>query len=120
MVAVNAIEVAVLVGDMYWTPLPDGSDALPDETAVQLVTEHAGVDRVRAIGLLLEHSPARREHRARIVQRIAALVIAGAIDRAAAMNMAIEQTGMPMGWCAAALADAVVEPRRDERGRWTL
>lgn len=113
-------EVAALVGDMYWTPLPDGSDALPDETAVQLVAEHAGVDRVRAIGLLLEHSPARRERRARIVQRIAALVIAGAIDRAAAMTMAIEQTGMPMGWCAAALADAVVEPRRDERGRWTL
>ena len=113
-------EVATLVGSVFWPGAPDGSDAIAPETAVRLVMEHAGVDRARAMGLLLEFSPSRREHRARIVQRIAALVIAGAIDRAAAMNMAIEQTGMPMGWCAAALADAVVEPRRDERGRWTL
>lgn len=103
----NAIEVAVLVGDMYWTPLPDGSDALPDETAVQLVAEHAGVDRARAIGLLLEHSPARREHRARIVRRVAALRIAGILDRGAGVQMLMEQTGMSMGWCAAALADAI-------------
>ncbi len=118
------IEVAEMVGDMYWRPLPDGSQAIADETAVQLVMQHAGVDRAKALGLLLEHSPSRRADRARLVTRVAGLRIAGVLDRDAAMQTLMQETGMSLGWCAAALADAIEQSgwgphvRRDD-GTWT-
>lgn len=114
----NEIEVAEMVCDVYYYRLPDGSDPLPGETAVQLVMEHAAVTRKKALGLLLEHSPSRRADRQQCVARVAGLRIAGALDRGAAVQMLMEQTGMPLGWCAAALADAVEDPR-GEHGRWT-
>lgn len=118
----NKIQVAEMVGDMYWYRLPDGSDPLEHETAVQLVAEYADVDRAKAMGLLLEHCPSRRADRARLVNRVADMVVAGAIDRVTAMNTVAAETGMSLGWCAAALADAVVERRAQARrddGRWS-
>lgn len=113
----NQIEVAEMVGAFHWSP--DVLGVIEDETAVQLVMEHTGVTRQKAMRLLLEHSPSRRARRQRTVTRVAGLYIAGAIDRDAAMQTLLDETGMSLGWCAAALADAVEEPHRDERGRWT-
>jgi len=118
----NELTVAEMVGAMYWYRLPDGSMPITDETAVSMVAEYAEVTRPRACALLLDCGPTARARRQACVDDLADMVIAGVISRGAAMNAAQAETGRSLGWCAAALADAVCERRarhtRRDDGSW--
>ena len=111
------VEIEEFVCDLFYGELPDGSSPLEPEAAVQVLMDHTGCTRARAFGVLARQSPYERARRARVVRRVAGLLIAGAVDRAEAMRQVQDQTGMPLGWCAAALADAVFGRRPD--GTWS-